>query len=311
MARNRLNLVLPSTSNEGKDPKAIDSNTASIDLINRIASVSSELQNETIVIKVASNVIDNESLLDNFVDNVHLLSSCGANVIIVHDYVGIISKSLSAIGFQEKLINGLSVADFRMAQIIEMAVSGHINKKIVTSLCHKQCNAIGISGKDTNLIEAKKSEISQTGKVDEIVDLGFVGQPIMVNPEILVTFEEANVVTVIAPIACSKTKATYLLDVDMTASIIASSMGAKLLMLMSSEGLLAVHNKVVDKIDSVSIRKINQGDLSFNIQNMLHAGITAIDNNVENAHIIDSKDRQALLYAIFLHTHSNHLSNIV
>ena len=311
MVQNKLNLILPNTLAEGKDQQSIDSNTASIELINRIASISSELQNETIVIKLASNVINNESLLDNFVDNVHLLSSCGANIIIVHDYVGIISKSLAAIGFQKKFINGLSVADFRMAQIIEMAVSGHINKKIVASLCHKKCYAIGISGKDANLIEAKKSQSSQTGKVDDIVDLGFVGEPVLVNPEILVTFEEANLVTVIAPIACNKNKATYLLDVDMTASIIASSMGAKLLMLMNSEGLLSMNNKILGQMDSLSISKIQQSDdLSFSTKKMLHAAISAIENNVENIHIIDSKDKLALLYAIFLNTHSNHLLNL-
>jgi acetylglutamate kinase len=299
MVQKRFNLVSPVTSKE-TDAKTSSLRNESIELISKIVSNTNEIQDETIVIKVSSNIIANEELLNNFVQNIHLLNSCGANIIIVHDYSGLIGNALESMGLQEKLINGSNVADFRMSQIIEMAVSGYINKKLVAALCAENCNAIGISGKDANLIEARKVQITQSRKIDEVIDIGFIGEPILINPEVLVSFEEANLVTVISPIAFSKTKATYLLDVDMTASILASAMTAKHLILMSKCNVIKIENPAMETISISEAIKLSNRELYKEVSSTLKAGVNASENGLENIYIIDEEDKNALLYSIFL-----------
>ncbi len=299
MVQKKFNLVSQVTS-RGAEAKINSLKGDSIEIISKIVESTNEIQDETIVIKISSNVIAKEDLLNNFVRNIHLLNSCGANIIIVHDYEGLIGTALSALGLEEKLVNGSNVADFRTSQIIEMAVSGYINKKLVAALCAENCSAVGISGKDANLIEAKKIQTTQSRKIDGIIDIGFIGEPILINPEVLVSFEEANLVTVISPIAFSKTKATYLLDVDMTASILASSMSANQLILMSKTNLIKVNDSNMEVISPQEARKLASNIIYKDVSNVLKAATSAADNGVENIHLIDENDPNALLYSIFL-----------
>jgi acetylglutamate kinase len=307
MVQKKFNLVSPVASKEG-DAKTNSLKNDSIELITKIVSNTTEIQEETIIIKVSSNVISNEDLLQNFVQNVHLLNSCGANVIIVHDYAGLIGQAFAAMGLQEKLINGSNVADFRMSQIIEMAVSGYINKKLVAALCNDSCNAIGISGKDANLIEAKKVQITQASTLEGIIDIGFVGEPVLVNPELLVSLEEARLVTVISPIAFSKSKSTYLLDVDMTSSVLASAMTAKHLILMSNLHPLKKEDSTLETISVSDAKKMSYRENCKEISGVLKAGYKAAESGVENIHLIDETDKNALLYSIFLGKNSIKIS---
>jgi acetylglutamate kinase len=236
------------------------------------------------------------------------LNSCGANIIIIHDYAGLIGQAFAAMGLQEKLINGSNVADFRMSHIIEMAVSGYINKKLVAALCTDSCNAIGISGKDANLIEAKKVQITQASTLEGIIDIGFIGEPVLVNPELLVSLEEAHLVTVISPIAFSKSKSTYLLDVDMTASVLASAMTAKHLILMSNLDVLQKEESAIETISISDAKKMPYREQYKEISGVLKAACSAAENAVENIHIIDEADKNALLYSIFLGKNSIKIS---
>ena len=218
----------------------------------------------------------------------------------MHDYTGLISSSLSSIGFEEKLINGLNVADFKMSQIIEMAVSGYINKKLVSALCSEDCNAIGISGKDANLIEAKQVQVTKSRKLDGVIDLGFIGEPILVNPEILGSFEEANLVTVISPIAFSRNKSTYLLDVDITTSIIASAMTAKHFIIMSKLDHIKCDNPDMTEIKPSEIKRMVSKEKYTEVASALNASYSAYENGIENIYLIDENEKDGILNSIFL-----------
>jgi acetylglutamate kinase len=299
MVQKKFNLVSQVTSKD-TDAKVCSLKNESIELITKIVHNTNEIQDETIVIKLSSNIIASDELLQNFVNGIHLLNSCGANIIIVHDYAGLIGTALASIGFEEKLINGSNVADFRMSQIIEMAVSGYINKKLVSALCTENCNAIGISGKDANLIEAKKVQVTQSRKLDGVIDIGFIGEPILVNPEILASFEEANLVTVISPIAFSRTKSTYLLDVDMTASILASAMTAKHMILMCKLDIVKNGNLEMQTISSSEATRMIHKEAYREVSTTLKAAYNAHESGIENIHLIDENDKEGLLYSIFL-----------
>lgn len=305
MEEKRFNLVLPNTSNNKEETTSDKKNTK---LIKTIIQTSSQLNGETIVIKLSSNIINNEPLLQNFINNIHLISQTDVNIIIIHDYSGIIVKTLNIFGIRKKLLDNLKITDLRTSNLLEMIISGYINKKIVSKLCDVQCNAIGISGKDCNLLEGISSNDEYINELDKVIGTEFFASPILGNPNILVTLEEANIISVISPIASSRSSLTYLLNVNMTSSIIASSIGAKLLILMEDNEIILNNYNASKGMAANEIKKLINEDKNER-NNILNATYNALENNVENVKIINSKDPDSLLNSIFLNRQTYNFSN--
>lgn len=243
--RRNFNIVWQNVSNR-KTKSGTSARTLTPDLIKDIVKKSNEVRDQTIVVKLSSIIIDNDVLLTNFAENINLLSLSGAKIFIVHDHANLVGETLKLFGFDEKFIDSIKVVDHKSSQIIEMVLSGYINKLIVSKLCSTGCYAVGISGKDANLIQAKKSRIlHKVTKERDVIDVGFISEPIMINPEILLNFEDTNIIPVISPVASDAKGKTHLLDVNLTASIISSSLDADHLILMN-DNIGAEYHRVHD-----------------------------------------------------------------
>jgi len=268
-------------------------------LIKNVIDFSNRIKDKILVIKLSAAIIDNDELLTNFAENVHLINSCGARVCIVHDHGSIVSDILQSLGFDEKIINNTKVADHKSTQIIEMVVSGYINKLIVSKFCSLGCNAVGISGKDGNLIQAKKSKLLYK-KVSEpdIIDIGFISEPIIVNPEILMNFEENNIIPVISPIASDENGRTHLLDVNLTTAIVSSALDADHLILPCEERILDSKDLTYRDIDMLQ-KILNSRSSNPKISNIIKAAITAIENSTHMVHFVNPKMKDSVLLAVF------------
>ncbi|NRB11215.1 MAG: hypothetical protein HRU35_06370 [Rickettsiaceae bacterium] len=219
----------PSERNNGSE-SAVHSLDQSM-IIERILQNAAAIQNKVIVVKLPCYIINNEKLFTNFLKNIELLKTAHAKFIIIHDYTSLQTEIKNYFGIEKEQYLS-QISDTKSIDIAEMIISGRINKHIVSKLCEVGVPTIGISGKDDNLILAKKLKKKST-EVNSITNGGFVTEPLLVNSEILAILEDSELVTVIAPIAKNENGQTVILDVDSTASMICSAIVADYFIVMS------------------------------------------------------------------------------
>lgn len=274
-------------------------------IIKQIIDQNSQLRDEIVFIKLATNVIESDELLQNFVENTRALKNSGVNVIILHDYAGLISSTLDLFGIDHDFVNKMQFGDPKTSQIIEMVISGYINKRIVSALCSAGCNAIGISGKDGGLIEARRSLMPQTAGNESCIEFGFVGYPVGINTEILQKFIESNVIPVISPIALGINGSTYLLDVYLTSAMIASDINAKHLVFMTELGGVSINDEVVPMCTVQKLKQVlKSGELSYEYNKILNAAQKALHEGTEVVYIADSEIINCILLTMFTNSSS-------
>jgi acetylglutamate kinase len=202
------------------------------------------------------------------------------------------------LGCDEKLTNNPQISHYQKDQIIEMVLSGHINKHIVAKLCDNGCFAVGISGKDGNLMQAKKSKLFYKRAIDQgVIDINFISEPIVVNAEILLSFEDSNIIPVISPIANDENGRTHLLDINLTASVIASSLGADHLILPQDEYISSNQDLIIQ--DAQVLRHMLQIE-DNKPSSLLRSALYALENNTNCVHLIDASIYDSVLSSIFL-----------
>ncbi len=293
MARKNCSLVWQNTSETTEvKPKSLSAESAGF--IGNVLQRGYALDGEAIVIGLPSSIIENTVALKNAADNISVLSMTGAHVTIVHDYTVVAVETLKKFGFEGEIVEGSMIADHKTAQIIEMAL-GHVNKKIVSALGLAGCNAIGISGKDGNLIEAK-GNLTVTKPGSKTIGFGFHGEPTAVNPEILISLADAGFVTVISPIAFGENNTTYLLDTNLTAAIIASVQVAQHLILLSSRSEIQESGeRTLTEIKKNYYKAIAHSQAKRHLE----ATINALENHTEYVHLMDASLNDAILLSIF------------
>lgn len=270
--------------------------------IKHLIKKSNEIRGKIIVLKLTSTIIENEELLSNFIENVYLITLCGAKIFIVHDHTNMVKHTLALFGLNEKLIQNISVSDHKSSKIVEMVVSGYINQLIVSKLCSFGCNAIGISGKDTNMIQAKKSKfLHKKTNNSEIIDVGFVSEPVLINPEILLHFEDSDIIPVISPIASDENGATHLLDVNLVTSLISIALDADYLIFPCTEHILINYKSSNNSNDYEPLRKILAKNNTANYQSksLLEAAGSAIENSSNSVYFVDAAAPDAVLMSLF------------
>ncbi|MDR2831687.1 MAG: acetylglutamate kinase [Rickettsiales bacterium] len=192
---------------------------------------------ETFVIKCGGITISDETLFNTFVYNVVLLKQLGINPVIVHDGEYEINSVLRMLGMDSKFVNDIRLTDKDTMKIIEMALCGSVNKKIVQYINSAGGSAIGLCGKDGNLIKAEKISTmlreNRSDNIEKILDMGFIGRPTEINPDILFFIEESDFMPVIAPIGHGKNGETYHIDADSVASAIAIAVSASKMIIFS------------------------------------------------------------------------------
>ena len=260
---------------------------------------------KTFVIKYGGNAMVSENLKDNFALDIVMMKYIGVNPVIVHGGGPQIDKTLKALGIKSQFFEGQRVTNKETIDVVEMVLGGKVNKEIVSLINRHDGNAVGITGKDGDLIMAKRHARGkkQSPEIDrpEIIDLGLVGEITKVNPHILETLDKSDFIPVIAPIGKGENGETLNINADFVASKIASALKAEKLILMTDTG--GVKNKT-GKLQSGLTRKevaamIKSKVIKDGMLPKVNCCLDALKSGVHKTHIIDGRIQHALLLEIF------------
>jgi acetylglutamate kinase len=261
-----------------------------------------------IVIKYGGHAMADEKLKQAFASDITLLKYIGINPIVVHGGGPQINKVLDSMGITSKFIRGMRYTDGETMDVVEMVLGGKVNKEIVANINAEEGKAVGLSGKDGNLIIAKKMKIYEDQDPDqaaditpEIIDPGMVGEVSQINPEILYTLSDQGFIPVIAPVGVGKDGETYNINADLVASHIASAVGAERLILLTDvDGVLDSNSSLISSVDFKSAqdmisKKVIHGGMIPKVE----CSLNAIKNGVKKSHIINGKVAHAVLLELF------------
>tara|TARA_R110002110_G_scaffold122805_1_gene299204 strand:+ start:644 stop:1534 length:891 start_codon:yes stop_codon:yes gene_type:complete len=263
-----------------------------------------EYAGETFVVKYGGHAMGNAELAARFASDIVMLRQVGINPIVVHGGGPQIGKMLERLKIQSDFVDGLRVTDQATVEIVEMVLSGSINKQIVSAINAAGGTAVGLSGKDGDLIQAQKLRRTRRetdSNIEKILDLGFVGEPDRINPGILEAFEESDIIPVIAPIGIGANGETYNINADTAAGAIASALGARrLLMLTDVAGVLDQNKELIADLNLEQARAmIKDGTISGGMIPKVETCMQAVKRGVEAAVILDGRVPHALLLEIF------------
>ncbi|MGB3808702.1 MAG: acetylglutamate kinase [Parvibaculum sp.] len=258
----------------------------------------------TIVVKYGGHAMGDEALGAEFARDIVLLKQSGLNPIVVHGGGPQIGAMLTRLGIKSEFSGGLRITDKATVEIVEMVLAGSINKQIVAQLNQAGGRAIGLSGKDGNLIVARKvmQKIHDPeSNIEKILDLGFVGEPETVNPEILNTIIASDIIPVIAPVGISRAGDTYNINADTAAGAIAAAVGAtRLLLLTDVRGVLDKSGVLVEELTIDEAKALmKDGTISGGMIPKVETCIEAVEGGVEAVVILDGRVRHAVLLELF------------
>ncbi len=259
---------------------------------------------KTIVVKYGGNAMVSEELKEDFARDVVLMKYVGINPIIVHGGGPQIGETLDALGIKSEFFQGQRITDKKTIDVVEMVLGGKVNKEIVALINRHGGSAVGITGKDGDLILAKrhrKMKVSPETDRPEIMDLGLVGEITKVNPKILETLDSNDFIPVIAPIGKGENKETLNINADFVASAIASALKAEKLILMTNTK--GVRGKDKSLIPELTRRKVSTLIKSKVIRDgmlpKVNCCLEALKAGVAKAHIIDGTIKHSLILEIF------------
>jgi len=259
---------------------------------------------KTIVIKYGGNAMVEEALKEGFARDVILMKYIGLNPVVVHGGGPQIGKVLSAMGIKTSFVQGMRVTDSETMSVVEMVLGGKVNKEIVANINRHGGRAVGLTGKDGNLVMARKLEMTQVNPetlTPEIIDIGMVGEVESVNPAVITALEESNFIPVVAPIGVGESGETYNINADLVAGRIAGALQAeKLILLTDVEGVKDKAGNLMNTIDIRDIKGlIDDGTIGGGMIPKLTCCVDAIAAGVKKTHIVDGRVEHACLLEIF------------
>jgi acetylglutamate kinase len=256
-----------------------------------------------IVVKYGGHAMEN-GVSENFAQDIVLMKMTGIDPIVVHGGGPQIGQMLARLQIPSTFVDGLRVTDQAAIEVVEMVLTGTINKQIVTGINAAGGRAVGISGKDGNLVIAKKLErmkMDPKTLQSRPVDLGFVGVPEKVNGEVLSTIINSDLIPVVAPIGVGAKGETYNINADTVAGAVAGAMSAaRLLLLTDVEGVLDREGKLIPKLNVAEARAlIADGTISGGMIPKIETAIDAVEAGVSGAVILDGRIPHVLLLELF------------
>ncbi|HEY4136132.1 MAG TPA: acetylglutamate kinase [Alphaproteobacteria bacterium] len=259
---------------------------------------------ETFVIKYGGHAMGDPELAKMFARDVVLLKQVGINPIVVHGGGPQIGQMLERLKIKSEFVDGLRVTDKATVEIVEMVLSGSINKAIVTEINEAGGNAVGLSGKDGNLIQAtklKRRHKTSDSNIEKILDLGFVGEPSRVNPHILEDLKDSDIIPVIAPIGIGKNGETFNINADTAAGAIAPAVGAtRLLMMTDVAGVLDKQGNLIPELTIAECKKLmKDGTIKGGMIPKIETCMFAVEGQVDAAVIMDGTVPHSILLEIF------------
>ncbi|SIS84375.1 acetylglutamate kinase [Insolitispirillum peregrinum] len=259
---------------------------------------------QTVVVKYGGHAMGDAALAEQFASDIVLLNQVGIEPVVVHGGGPQIKKMLERLKIQSEFIDGLRVTDKATVDIVEMVLAGSINAEIVTAINRAGGFAVGLSGKDGNLIKARKlrrTKRDPDSSIETVLDLGFVGEPTDVNTHVLAQFEQSDVIPVIAPIGYGEDGETYNINADTAAGAVASAMNAtRLLMLTDVPGVLDKDKNLIPEMTVEQARRLmNDGTISGGMIPKVETCLQAVESGVEAAVIMDGRVPHSVLLELF------------
>ncbi len=259
---------------------------------------------KTIVIKYGGHAMGNEELVLSFAGDVVLMKQVGMNPIVIHGGGPQIGRMLERLKIESSFIDGLRVTDKATVEVVEMVLSGNINKSIVGAINNVGGHAIGLSGKDNRLVVAeplRRTRKDPDSQIEQILDLGFVGYPRQINGDFLKMFQKTNIIPVIAPIGLGAGGETYNINADTMAGAIAGAIGAeRLLLLTDVKGVLdGDGNLMPDLTEDQTRNLIADGTIYGGMIPKVDTCVHAVEKGVGGSVIIDGRVEHALLLELF------------
>jgi acetylglutamate kinase len=259
---------------------------------------------KTIVIKYGGNAMVEESLKEGFARDIILMKYIGLNPVVVHGGGPQIGKVLEAMGIETRFVQGMRVTDSATMGVVEMVLGGKVNKEIVANINRHGGRAVGLSGKDGNLITARKLEMKAVNPdtlTPEIIDIGMVGEVEEINPSVITALEESSFIPVVAPVGVGTNGETYNINADLVAGKIAGALQAeKLILLTDVEGVKDKAGTLLHTIDVKDVRGlIDDGTIAGGMIPKVTCCLDAIADGVKKAHIVDGRMEHACLLELF------------
>jgi acetylglutamate kinase len=259
---------------------------------------------QVVVIKYGGHAMGDQAAAEDFAEDIVLLEQSGLKPIVVHGGGPQIGRMLDKLGIKTEFKAGLRVTDKATVEIVEMVLAGSINKQIVGWISAEGGKAIGLCGKDGNMVRARK--ISRTivdpdSNIEKIVDLGFVGEPEQVNRGVLDAVLKAELIPVLAPVAVGDDGQTYNVNADTFAGAIAGSMNAKRLLLLTDvPGVLDKNKQLIPELTIEECRRlIADGTITDGMIPKIETCIYALERGVEAVVILDGKVPHSVLLELF------------
>ncbi|WP_457600401.1 acetylglutamate kinase [Hydrogenivirga sp.] len=267
-----------------------------------------EFHSKVFVIKYGGSAMTQESLRESFARDVVLLKYVGINVVIVHGGGPQISTTLERFGIKPRFVGGMRKTDEETMHVVEMVLSGDVNKDIVALINRhsgKNIYAVGISGRDGRLLRARKLDkeryFSELGLPVPEEDVGFVGEVVGVNGELINSLIERNFIPVIAPVGVGDEGEAYNINADVAASEIARQIGAeKLIFLTDTEGVKDEEGKLISSLTKERAQElIERGVIREGMIPKVRSALKAMESGVNKVHIIDGRVQHSLLLEVF------------
>ena len=259
---------------------------------------------KTIVIKYGGSTMEEQGLKRSFALDVVLLKYIGLNPVIVHGGGPQIGDVLTKMGKKSQFIEGMRVTDGETMDVVEMVLVGKVNKELVTLINQQGGKAVGLSGKDGQLIIARKLKLtkkSSRGDAPEIIDIGMVGEVKAIHPDIIKALEKENFIPVIAPVGVGEEGETYNINADLVAGKVASALKAeKLILLTDVEGVMDEKRRLIPTLDAKQAKHLMaQKIISSGMIPKVNCCLGALEEGVTKTHIIDGRVEHAILLEIF------------
>ena len=265
-------------------------------------------QGKTIVIKYGGNAMVDEALKNGFARDIVLMKLVGINPVVVHGGGPQIGKLLQRLGKQSEFVDGMRVTDSETMDVVEMVLGGLVNKEIVSLINHQGGSAVGLTGKDGDMIRARKLTITRAPPgiesgldAPEIIDIGHVGEVAGIDASVINMLVSGNFIPVVAPIGVGEDGRSYNINADLVAGKLAEVLQAEKLMLLTNiPGVLDKQGAVLTNLDPCQVDAlIADGTLYGGMLPKIRCAIEAVQGGVGAAHIIDGRVAHAVLLELF------------
>ncbi len=255
---------------------------------------------KTVVVKYGGSIGRED--LSNFVRDLVLMKYVGIKPVVVHGGGPQIQEHLDLLGIKSDFIAGLRITEERVMEVVEMVLVGKINQQIITSINRHNMEAVGLSGKEGNLIKAKKFNVHKFASehninIPEDSDLGYVGEILEINPEIIKVLESKEVIPIIAPIGSGEDGTTYNINADQVAGKIAGALGAsKLILLTNVDGILDKKGNLISSVTKKECERLIRNEtINSGMIPKVMCALDALEEGVDKVHIINGTTKRALI----------------